>query len=53
MYVMSPTLLAANKELLNGLDWSGGTIRFKPGEPIPAAIVKKLLKARVAEMGPA
>jgi len=36
---------------LKDLETSKGTIRFSPQEPLPAALVKKLVKARMAENG--
>jgi len=34
---------------LDGYDISGrGTLRFRPDEPLPAALVRKLVKARIA-----
>jgi uncharacterized protein YdhG (YjbR/CyaY superfamily) len=35
---------------LDGYDLSGrGTLRFRPDEPLPAALVRKLVKARIAQ----
>lgn len=45
----SGTTVAAHKALLKGFDTSKGTIRFQAGNPLPAALVRKLIKARLAE----
>src|SRR5438552_14806143 len=48
-YLMSATTLGAHKEELAGYDTSKGTIRFRADDPLPAALVRKLVKARIAE----
>jgi uncharacterized protein YdhG (YjbR/CyaY superfamily) len=50
-YLMSGTTVEAHREELSGYDTSKGTIRFQPDEPLPAALVRKLVKARLAENG--
>jgi uncharacterized protein YdhG (YjbR/CyaY superfamily) len=40
-------VVEAHKKELEGYDISKGTIRFQPDDPLPAALVRKLLKARV------
>lgn len=48
-YLMSSSTLADHKGDLRGFDTSKGTIRFQADDPPPAAIVRKLVKARIAE----
>ena len=48
-YPMSSTTVEAHKDDLKGYDTSKGTIRFAPDRPLPAALVRKLVKARIAE----
>lgn len=47
-YPMSSATLAAHKGELTGYDTSKGTIRFQPNKPLPAALVRKLVKVRIA-----
>jgi uncharacterized protein YdhG (YjbR/CyaY superfamily) len=48
-YLMSSSTIAAHKDALERYDTSKGTIRFQPDKPLPAALVRKLVKARIAE----
>ena len=48
-YPMSSTTVAAHKDELKGYETSKGTIRFQPDKPLPVALVRKLVKARIAE----
>jgi uncharacterized protein YdhG (YjbR/CyaY superfamily) len=48
-YLMSSTTVEAHKDELEGYDTSKGTIRFPADRPLPAALVRKLVKARIAE----
>lgn len=48
-YPMSGSTIRTLKRDLKDYDTSEGTIRFKPDKPLPAALVKKLVKARIAE----
>jgi uncharacterized protein YdhG (YjbR/CyaY superfamily) len=48
-YPMSGTTVAAHKAELKGYDTSKGTIRFDPKAGLPATLIRKLVKARVAE----
>lgn len=49
VYLMSSATVAAHKGELAGYDTSKGTIRFQPDNPLPADLVRKLVKARIAE----
>ena len=48
-YLMSSTTLGAYQDELKGYDTSKGTIRFQADKPLPVALVRKLVKARIAE----
>ena len=48
-YPMSASIVAAHKDELQEYDTSKGTIRFQTDKPLPAAVVRKLVKARIAE----
>lgn len=50
-YLMSGSIVADHEEMLKGYDTSKGTIRFPPDQPLPASLVRKLVKARLAENG--
>jgi len=41
--------LEAHKDELKAYDTSKGTIRFQAGSPLPAKLVRKLVKTRIAE----
>ncbi len=48
-YPMSSATVAAHRTALRGYDTSQGTIRFQPEKPLPAALVRRLVRARMAE----
>lgn len=48
-YVQSPAVMDAHRDELSAYDTAKGTIRFAPDDPLPAALVTKLVKARIAE----
>jgi len=48
-YLMSSDTVAAHQAELAGYLKSKGTIRFAANKPLPAALVRKLVKARIAE----
>ena len=41
--------MAAHQDDLKDYDTSKGTIRFQPDKPLTAALVRKLVKERIAE----
>lgn len=48
-YVMSPATTRAFKDELKDYDTAPGTIRFSHDKPLPAGLVKKLVRARMKE----
>lgn len=48
-YLMSGSTVDAHAEALKGYDTSKGTIRFQADKPLPVTLVRKLVKARLAE----
>jgi len=48
-YLMSSSIVEAHKEELKDYDTSKGTIRFRADKPLPVGLVRKLVKARIAE----
>jgi uncharacterized protein YdhG (YjbR/CyaY superfamily) len=50
-YVQSPAVMRAQAAELEPYDTGKGSIRFPANKPLPAALVTKLVKARIAEVG--
>lgn len=48
-FTMSPSVMVAFEDDLSPYDTSKGTIRFPVSKPLPVALVRKLVKARIAE----
>lgn len=48
-YPLSNTTIDEHRDDLKDYDTSKGTIRFQPSKPMPATLVRKLVKARIAE----
>ena len=48
-YPMNSTTVEAFQKQLKDYDTSKGTIRFQADNPLPVALVRKLVKARIAE----
>ena len=48
-FLMSTSVMATCRKDLKNYQTGKGSIRFQPDDPLPAALVKKLVKARLAE----
>jgi uncharacterized protein YdhG (YjbR/CyaY superfamily) len=48
-FPMSPTVVDDHRTELTGFDLDKGTIRFQPDSPIPADLVARIVRARMAE----
>ena len=51
LYPMNSTTVGAFREELKSFETSKGTIRFQADNPLPTALVRKLVKARITENG--
>ena len=48
-YPMNSSTVATLEDELADFDTSKGTIRFQPDHPLPASLVRKIVKMRIAE----
>lgn len=50
LFPMSATVIEELKDELRNYETSKGTIRFAVDKPLPAALIRKIVKARLAEI---
>jgi uncharacterized protein YdhG (YjbR/CyaY superfamily) len=50
LYPIGPGLIRAHRIDLKGYELSKGTVRFPLAKPLPLTLVRKLVKARIAEL---
>ncbi len=49
LYVQSPAVLDSFRDELASYDASKGTVRFTPERPLPPEVVRRIVRARMAE----
>ena len=49
LITMRPDLLSGMGDQLDGVSWSGSTLRFTPAKPLPDDLVRAVIEARVEQ----